>query len=226
MIRVAVLDDYQGRAPELADWSSLGPETEVAFFRRAIPADELADALADFQVVVLMRERTALPRSVLERLTSLRLVVTTGERNAALDVEYLRERGIPVSGTRVPPRRAGVSPAVEAAWPHPRHRQASGGRGSGHPRGRLAAGLPRPAGRRHPGPGRARPAGVADGRAGPGVRYDRHRLEPAPVTGAGGRSRAELVSGTSCCAARTSSPSTWCSRRALAASSASGNSPR
>ena len=116
MIRVAVLDDYQGRAPELADWDSLGPETEVAFFRRTIPADELADALADFQVVVLMRERTALPRSVLERLTSLRLVVTTGERNAALDVEYLRELGIPVSGTRVPPRRAGVSPAVEVAW--------------------------------------------------------------------------------------------------------------
>jgi phosphoglycerate dehydrogenase-like enzyme len=116
VIRVAVLDDYQGRAPDLADWTSLGPETEVAFFRRAIPADELADALADFQVVVLMRERTALPRSVLERLTSLRLVVTTGERNAALDVGYLRERGIPVSGTRVPPRRAGVSPAVEVAW--------------------------------------------------------------------------------------------------------------
>jgi phosphoglycerate dehydrogenase-like enzyme len=116
VIRVAVLDDYQGRAAELADWDSLGPETEVVFFRRAIPAGELTDALGDFQVVVLMRERTALPRSVLERLTSLRLVVTTGERNAALDVGYLRERGIPVSGTRVPALHVGVSPPVEVAW--------------------------------------------------------------------------------------------------------------
>jgi len=116
VIRVAVLDDYQGRAPELADWGSLGPEADVVFFRQPIPADDLADVLADFHVVVLMRERTALPRSVLERLTSLRLVVTTGERNAALDVDYLRERGIPVSGTRVPPLRTGVSPPVEVAW--------------------------------------------------------------------------------------------------------------
>jgi phosphoglycerate dehydrogenase-like enzyme len=116
VIRVAVLDDYQGLAAGLAGWGSLGPQTEVAFFRQTIPADELADVLAGFHVVVLMRERTALPRSVLERLTALRLVVTTGERNAALDVDYLRERGIPVSGTRVPPLRAGVSPAVEVAW--------------------------------------------------------------------------------------------------------------
>jgi phosphoglycerate dehydrogenase-like enzyme len=116
VIRVAVLDDYQGRARVLADWGSLGPETDVVFFRDNVPAGDLADVLTDFQVVVLMRERTALPRSALERLTSLRLVVTTGMRNAALDMDYLRERSIPVSGTLVPSLRAGVSPAVEVAW--------------------------------------------------------------------------------------------------------------
>jgi phosphoglycerate dehydrogenase-like enzyme len=114
--RVAILDDYQGRAREFADWDSLGPGTSVVFFRETIPASALAGILADFHVLVLMRERTALPRSVLEQLTSLRLVVTTGMRNAAIDVDYLRERGIPVSGTQVPPIRAGVSPAVEVAW--------------------------------------------------------------------------------------------------------------
>jgi phosphoglycerate dehydrogenase-like enzyme len=116
MIRVAVLDDYQGRAREFADWDALGPEADVVFFRETIPAGSLASTLAGFHVLVLMRERTALPRSVIERLTSLRLVVTTGMRNAAVDVDYLRERGIPVSGTEVPPAGAGLSPAAEVAW--------------------------------------------------------------------------------------------------------------
>ena len=96
---MAVLDDYQGRAHEFADWDSLGAEVEVTFFGRPVPPDALADALAEFEVLVLMRERTAFPREVLERLSGLQLVVTTGMRNASLDVEHLRERGVPVSGT-------------------------------------------------------------------------------------------------------------------------------
>jgi phosphoglycerate dehydrogenase-like enzyme len=116
--RVAVLDDYQGRAREFADWDSLGRDVEVVFVRDPIPPDALASTLADFEVLVLMRERTAFPRSVLERLPVLELLVTTGMRNASVDVDYLHERGVAVCGTAsmggVAP--AGVPSTVEVAW--------------------------------------------------------------------------------------------------------------
>lgn len=114
---MAVLDDYQGRAHEFAEWDSLGAEVQVTFFGRPVPPDALADALAEFEVLVLMRERTALPREVLERLSGLQLVVTTGMRNASLDVEHLRERGVPVSGTGMTGSSAqGLGSTVEVAW--------------------------------------------------------------------------------------------------------------
>jgi phosphoglycerate dehydrogenase-like enzyme len=108
---VAVLDDYQRRAHVLADWESLGPEVVVSFFHEPIAQDDLARTLADFDVLVLMRERTAFPRAVLERLPGLRLLVTTGMRNASVDVAYLRERGVVVAGTHM----SGDGP-VEIAW--------------------------------------------------------------------------------------------------------------
>ena len=114
---MAVLDDYQGRAHEFAEWDSLGAEVQVTFFGRPVPPDALADALAEFEVLVLMRERTAFPREVLERLSGLQLVVTTGMRNASLDVEHLRERGVPVSGTGMTGSSAqGLGSTVEVAW--------------------------------------------------------------------------------------------------------------
>ena len=118
MIRVAVLDDYQGLAPGFADWQSLGPEVDVRFFTESIAAAELPRALAEFEVLVLMRERTRFPRSVLEQLPALALVVTTGMRNASLDVAHLHEREVTVCGTGglgYGPR-PGVSPTVEVAW--------------------------------------------------------------------------------------------------------------
>jgi phosphoglycerate dehydrogenase-like enzyme len=118
MRRVAVLDDYQRRAGEFADWASLGPEVEVRFFHEPIERSALASALAGFEVLVLMRERTAFPREVLQHLPQLELLVTTGMRNASVDVEYLRERGIAVSGTKSmgPVATAGVPSTVEVAW--------------------------------------------------------------------------------------------------------------
>jgi phosphoglycerate dehydrogenase-like enzyme len=116
--RVAILDDYQRRARDFADWDSLGPEVEVTCFHDPIEADALAAALADFDVLVLMRERTAFPRATLEHLPRLALLVTTGMRNAAVDVAYLKHQGVVVSGTGL----AGGSPGrglpstVEVAW--------------------------------------------------------------------------------------------------------------
>jgi phosphoglycerate dehydrogenase-like enzyme len=114
--RVAVLDDYQGRAHEWADWSSLGDRVEVEFFRQPIDAGELAHRLAPFQVLVLMRERTRFPAEVLAQLPELQLVVTTGMRNASLDVAHLLDRGVVVCGTEHDPGGAGVSSTIEVAW--------------------------------------------------------------------------------------------------------------
>jgi phosphoglycerate dehydrogenase-like enzyme len=116
--RVAVLDDYQRRAGGFADWASLGPEVQVVFFTVGIGSDQLAGALADFDVLVLMRERTAFPRSVLQRLPRLRLLVTTGMRNASVDVGYLNQRGVVVSGTggSAGDPAPGVPSTAEVAW--------------------------------------------------------------------------------------------------------------
>jgi phosphoglycerate dehydrogenase-like enzyme len=117
-MRIAVLDDYQRRAHEFADWSSLGPDVEVTYFHDPIDPALIAATLADFEVLVLMRERTAFPRAVLELLPRLELVVTTGMQNASVDVAYLLERGVVVCGTGAPPGPSppGLSSTTEVAW--------------------------------------------------------------------------------------------------------------
>lgn len=116
--RVAVLDDYQRRASEFADWDSLGPGVDVAFFHERIDPADLADTLTDFDVLVLMRERSAFGRPVLERLPRLRLVVTTGMWNVAVDDGYLREAGVLYCGTGRPDGgpTPGVPSTAEVAW--------------------------------------------------------------------------------------------------------------
>jgi phosphoglycerate dehydrogenase-like enzyme len=116
--RVAVLDDYQRRAGEFADWGSLGPEVEVVFFHEPIETSTLASTLDGFEVLVLMRERTAFPREVLERLPRLELLVTTGMRNASVDIDHLRGRGVAVSGTQSmgAASEGGLPSTVEVAW--------------------------------------------------------------------------------------------------------------
>ena len=118
MTRVAVLDDYQHRARDYADWESLGDEVQVEFFPETIAQAELPQRLAGFDVLVLMRERTRFGRDVLSQLPNLRLVITTGMRNASLDVACLRERGITVSGTQDTgvAVSAGVPSTAEVAW--------------------------------------------------------------------------------------------------------------
>ncbi|WP_244931417.1 D-2-hydroxyacid dehydrogenase family protein [Nocardioides sp. W7] len=96
-LRCVILDDYQGVALSYADWSALPVDVEVV--REHLDPDGTAAALAGAAVVVLMRERTPLTRDLLDRLPDLRLVVTTGMRNASIDLDACRERGIPVCGT-------------------------------------------------------------------------------------------------------------------------------
>jgi phosphoglycerate dehydrogenase-like enzyme len=99
-IRVAVLDDYQGVAERLADWASL--DADVEFFSDRIDPDELTRKLAGFPVIVAMRERTPFPAALLAALPDLRLLVTTGMRNAAIDVEAATAAAITVCGTPSP----------------------------------------------------------------------------------------------------------------------------
>jgi phosphoglycerate dehydrogenase-like enzyme len=100
MLRCAVLDDYQGVALKAADWSRLDGRVEtIAFSDRRAP-DELAARLADFEIIIAMRERTPFDRALLERLPRLKLLVTTGARNAAIDLAAARDRDVVVCGTR------------------------------------------------------------------------------------------------------------------------------
>ncbi|HSF27064.1 MAG TPA: NAD(P)-dependent oxidoreductase, partial [Actinomycetes bacterium] len=99
-VRVAVLDDYQGVALSLADWSPVLEQADVDAFREHLPdADALVRALAPYDVIVLMRERTPMPRPVIEALPRLRLLVTTGARNASIDLAACADRGVTVCGT-------------------------------------------------------------------------------------------------------------------------------
>jgi phosphoglycerate dehydrogenase-like enzyme len=115
-LRVAVLDDYQRCAARWADWASLGADVQVEFFAEPMTQAQLPMLLAGFDVLVVMRERTKFPRAVLEQLPELGLVVTTGMRNASLDVEHLVQRGVVVSGTGMAGAGSGVPSTVELAW--------------------------------------------------------------------------------------------------------------
>jgi phosphoglycerate dehydrogenase-like enzyme len=110
--RVALLDDYQGVALRMADWKSLPAGTDVVVFPDHL-ADEnaLAKRLADFDIVMAMRERTPFTRSLLERLPKLRLLITAGMRNASIDMKAAAERGVVVCGTSGLPY-----PTAELAW--------------------------------------------------------------------------------------------------------------
>ena len=99
-LKVAVLDDYQGVALTVADWTPLADRAEVDTFRDHVtdPA-ALTARLAPYDVVVLMRERTPLPADVIAALPRLRLLVTTGRHSSVIDLQAARERNIPVCGT-------------------------------------------------------------------------------------------------------------------------------
>lgn len=114
MLRIAILDDYQDVALGLADWASLGPDTEVVRFGHNLGTeDEAARALADFDVLCLMRERMPLPASLIARLPRLRLVSLTGARIRAVDLDAAAARGITVCHTAAGEARRGVP---ELAW--------------------------------------------------------------------------------------------------------------
>jgi len=100
MVAIAVLDDYQNIALRMADWSRLQKAHRlVVFNERLNDVEGAARALADFDVVCLMRERMPVPRALFERLPKLRLLVTTGKRNASIDMAAAKDHNVTVCGT-------------------------------------------------------------------------------------------------------------------------------
>ena len=100
-MRLSILDDYQGVALDMADWSSVrarGIEIAVERFPFA-DEDDVVRSLADSEIVCAMRERTAFPKRVVDRLPKLKLLITTGMRNASFDMAALKDRGVTVCGT-------------------------------------------------------------------------------------------------------------------------------
>ncbi len=98
--RCAILDDYQNVALTMADWSKVAGDLDITVFNEHLGGpDNVVKALQGFGIVCAMRERTAFPRAVIEKLPDLKLLITTGLRNASFDVAAARERGVTVCGT-------------------------------------------------------------------------------------------------------------------------------
>ena len=100
MTRIAVLDDWQGVAGQIADWSRLSQRAQLTFFEQPFEGENaVAQALAEFDIIVAMRERTRFPASLIARLTRLRMIALTGARSWTMDIEACTARGIVVCHT-------------------------------------------------------------------------------------------------------------------------------
>jgi len=112
LTRLGILDDYQGVALSMGPWDRLPSGLQIEVFRDTVTDREaLVERLAPFDALLIMRERTPFQRALVERLPKLKLLVTTGSRNRAVDVEACAERGITVCGT------AGfANPTVDLTW--------------------------------------------------------------------------------------------------------------
>lgn len=99
-MRCAILDDYQNVVLKVADWSALKGKVDFQVFNAHLgTADKVVAALKDFEIIVAMRERTAFPRAVIDALPELKLLITSGMRNASIDLDAAKARGIVVCGT-------------------------------------------------------------------------------------------------------------------------------
>ncbi len=111
-INVAVLDDYQGIATTVVDWSPVSDRANITVFQDHLASeDAVAERLAPFDVVCVMRERTPLPGSLIKRLPRLKLIASTGSRNASIDLAAAAERGVTVMHTGYT-----SAPTIELTW--------------------------------------------------------------------------------------------------------------
>jgi phosphoglycerate dehydrogenase-like enzyme len=113
-MRVAIIDDYLNISLEIADWSRVKDRADITVFTdHESDLDRLVERLEPFDIIAIMRERTAFPKALFDRLPNLKLLVTAGMRNLSVDLAAATARGIVVSGTE----NVGVTTA-ELAWGH------------------------------------------------------------------------------------------------------------
>ena len=111
-IKVAILDDYQNVTHHFANWEKLGEKIELKIFNEYIGGDpNLSEILSDYDVLCLMRERTPLPGTLINKLPNLKLVITSGMWNASVDGETLKEKNIVYCGTETK-----IHSTAELAW--------------------------------------------------------------------------------------------------------------
>jgi phosphoglycerate dehydrogenase-like enzyme len=111
-MKIAILDDYQNVAAQCADWSQLAASAELTFFNDHLSdVDALVSRLEPFDIVCVMRERTPLTADVIGRLPALKLIASTGPRNASIDVNAARARGIEIVNTGY-----NSYPTIELTW--------------------------------------------------------------------------------------------------------------
>jgi phosphoglycerate dehydrogenase-like enzyme len=111
-MKIAILDDYQNVALKMADWSALSGRAEITVFNDHLAdPSALVERLLPFDIVCVMRERTPLPREVLQHLPRLKLIASTGARNASIDMGAAKELGITVTATGYR-----SSPTIELTW--------------------------------------------------------------------------------------------------------------
>ncbi len=111
-MKVAILDDYQNVALSMADWSAVAARADITVFNDHLAdRDAVVERLTPFDVVCVMRERTPLPRSIIEHLPRLKMIASTGPFNAAIDVAAAKQRGIYVSTTG-----GYIESTVELTW--------------------------------------------------------------------------------------------------------------
>jgi phosphoglycerate dehydrogenase-like enzyme len=111
-MRIAILDDYQNIALTAGDWGSLGDEAEIVSFTDHLSdEDEIAERLADFEIICAMRERTPFTKSLLAKLPNLKLLISSGMRNRGIDAQAAKAQGVVVCGTPSVGR-----PTADLAW--------------------------------------------------------------------------------------------------------------
>ena len=111
-VRIAVLDDYQNVALSLADWSALDERATVTIFNDHLSDTEaVVERLQPFDIVCVMRERTPMTRTIIERLPKLRVIASTAMRNASIDLKAAEERGVQVVHTGYT-----SAPTIELTW--------------------------------------------------------------------------------------------------------------
>ncbi len=112
MLKVAILDDYQNVSHQFVDIEKLSGKYEIKIFSE--PFEDEADALdklADFEALLIMRERTPITKNLIENLTKLKFIITSGLKNKSIDLVSAKKRKIIVSGTE-----SNINPTPELTW--------------------------------------------------------------------------------------------------------------